>query len=112
MEKMREEMKLQGWVDRIQDGTYVLSVHLSDFLWACVHSFRFKAGLCQDKTYPRMLLGEEPYVEPTKLERLSLRESHQQQWITPKVRLICLSTKHHLCFEGLSITASQSTGVR
>jgi hypothetical protein len=32
-----------------------------------------------------MLIGEEPFVEPTKLERLSLREPSKQQWINEKV---------------------------
>jgi hypothetical protein len=32
-----------------------------------------------------MLVGEESYAEPTKLERLSLREPNKQQWITEKV---------------------------
>jgi hypothetical protein len=31
-----------------------------------------------------MLVSEEPYVEPTKLERLSLRESNKQQWVADK----------------------------
>jgi len=32
-----------------------------------------------------MLVGEESYEEPNKLERLSLREPNKQQWITEKV---------------------------
>jgi hypothetical protein len=32
-----------------------------------------------------MIIGEEPYIEPIKLERLSLRESNKQQWVTEKV---------------------------
>ncbi len=47
--------------------------------------FSFKAGLFRDKPYPRMLVGEESYAEPTKLERLSLREPNKQQWINEKV---------------------------
>jgi len=49
--------------------------------------FRFKSGLYRDKSYPRTLVNEEPYVEPTKLERLSLRDTKQNQWVTEKVRL-------------------------
>ncbi|CAF4840273.1 unnamed protein product [Rotaria sp. Silwood1] len=64
-EKMREELKLQEWVDRIHDDT-------------------FKSGLCRDKPYPRMLIGEDPYVEPTKLERLALREPNKTQWVADK----------------------------
>ncbi len=47
--------------------------------------FSFKSGLYRDKSYPRMIIGEEPYIEPIKLERLSLRESNKQQWVTEKV---------------------------
>jgi hypothetical protein len=32
-----------------------------------------------------MLIGEEPYIEPTKIERLSLRQPDKQQWVTGKV---------------------------
>ena len=32
-----------------------------------------------------MLIGEESYIEPTKLERLALREPNKQQWISEKV---------------------------
>lgn len=32
-----------------------------------------------------MLIGEEPYIEPIKLERLSLREPDKKQWVTEKV---------------------------
>lgn len=48
-------------------------------------SSSFKSGLYRDKTYPRMLVGEEPYIEPTKLERLSLREPNKRQWVNDKV---------------------------
>jgi len=64
-EKMREELKLQEWVDRIHDDS-------------------FQSGLYRDKPYPRMLIGEESYIEPLKLERLSLREPNKQQWATEK----------------------------
>ncbi|CAF1003078.1 unnamed protein product [Rotaria sordida] len=64
-EKMREELKLQEWVDRIHDDT-------------------FKSGLCHDKSYPRMLIGEEPYIEPTKLQQLALRQPNKKQWATDK----------------------------
>ncbi|CAM4847606.1 unnamed protein product, partial [Rotaria magnacalcarata] len=64
-EKMREELKLQEWVDRIHDDT-------------------FKSGVCRDKHYPRMLVGEEPYIEPTKLERAALREPNKKQWVDEK----------------------------
>jgi hypothetical protein len=33
-----------------------------------------------------MIIADEPYIEPTKLERLSLREPNRQQWVTDKVR--------------------------
>ncbi|CAF0716974.1 unnamed protein product [Adineta steineri] len=64
-EKIREEIKLQEWVERVHDDT-------------------FRAGLFRDKPYPRLLVGEEPFVEATKLERLSLREPNKQQWINEK----------------------------
>ncbi len=32
-----------------------------------------------------MLVSEEPYIEPTKLERLSLRDSNKKQWVNDKV---------------------------
>ncbi len=32
-----------------------------------------------------MLLGEEPYVEPLKLQCRTLRAADKQQWITQKV---------------------------
>lgn len=64
-EKMREELKLQEWVDRTHDDT-------------------FKSGLYRDKPYPRTLVNEEPYIEPTKLERLSLRDTNKNQWVTDK----------------------------
>ena len=38
-----------------------------------------------------MLVTEEPYVEPTKLERLSLREADKNQWVTNKVFILIYS---------------------
>ncbi|CAF1225517.1 unnamed protein product [Adineta ricciae] len=64
-EKMREEIKLQEWTDRVHDDT-------------------FTAGLFREKPYPRMLHGEEPFEEPRKLEQLSLRQPNKQQWISHK----------------------------
>lgn len=49
-------------------------------------SFSFKSSINHDKPHPRMLISEEPYVEPTKLERLSLRDTNKKQWTTDKVR--------------------------
>ena len=49
--------------------------------------FSFKSGINRDKPHPRMMVSEEPYVEPTKLQRLSLRDANKKQWTTDKVRL-------------------------
>jgi len=38
-----------------------------------------------------MIIGEESFVEPTKLERLALRESNKQQWMTQKVLFYIIS---------------------
>jgi len=93
MEKIREELKLQEWVDRIHDETYLTEIYLninrSNFIF-----FSFKSGLYRDKTYPRMLIGEEPYIEPTKIERLALRETNKQQWVTEKVFILYIISNH------------------
>jgi hypothetical protein len=83
-EKMREELKLQEWVDRIHDESYLSEIKLN-FNELFFFFSSFKSGLQRNKPYPRMLVSEEPYVEPTKLERLSLRESNKQQWVADKV---------------------------
>jgi hypothetical protein len=41
-----------------------------------------------------MLIGEEPYIEPTKIERLSLRETNKQQWVTEKVFILYIISNH------------------
>jgi hypothetical protein len=84
---MREELKLQEWVERIHDDKLIFKVfnYLILFFY-----FSFKSGINRDKPYPRMIVGEEPYIEPTKLERLSLREPNRQQWVTEKVFIFIL----------------------
>ncbi|UJR29919.1 hypothetical protein I4U23_017467 [Adineta vaga] len=62
-EKMREEIKLNEWADRVHDDT-------------------FRAGLFRKKSYARTLVGEEPYEEPKKLEQLALRQANKQQWLS------------------------------
>jgi hypothetical protein len=61
-------------------------------------SSSFKSSINRDKPYPRMIVGEEPYVEPTKLERLSLREPTKQQWVTDKVLFYSLVYNNIVCF--------------
>lgn len=59
---------------------------------------RFKSNITRDKPHPRMLISEEAYVEPTKLERLSLRDTDKGQWVTDKVCSSIDSSFHHYFF--------------
>ena len=80
---MREELKLQEWVDRIHDETYSFLLPNNPSM---LFFYRFKSNITRDKPHPRMLISEEPYIEPTKIERISLRDTNKNQWVTDKVR--------------------------